>query len=291
MLVLSLIVLAVSLMLIFSQRLGIGIVRGNNNAGPGAGFLRNAGFIGVVVFFVMLATTVLYVINPGEVGVEVLFGSVQRFSENGLHVKNPLSNVYIFDIKTQREEQKSEGASQDLQLVVVESIVNYRLDASKIPTLYSKVGYDFVHKVIVPSIHECVKAAVALYRVEDIIVKRHEVKQKITEALKLKLENYYVILEDVNIMDIDFSPEFNKVVEEKQIEEQKIKTAEYRRQQAEQDKQRVILEGQGEAEKQRLLKVNTSKEVIDLKWIEKWDGKLPVTMLGSNSVPMVNLGK
>ncbi|MGE5607399.1 MAG: prohibitin family protein [Bacteroidota bacterium] len=253
--------------------------------------LRYAGIGGIIIFIVISLTTMFYVINPGEVGVEVLFGSVQRYAENGLHFKNPLSSVIVFDIKTQREAQRSEGASQDLQLVIVESVVNYHLDSSKIPELYSKIGRDFVHKVIIPAIQECTKAATAKYKVEEVIVKRHEVKQLIFDSLKSKLANYYIVLEDVNIQDIDFSPEFNRVVEEKQIEEQKIKTAQYRREQAEQDKERTILEAQAEAEKQRLLKVNTSKEVVELKWIEKWDGKLPQTILGDNSVPMINLNK
>lgn len=262
----------------------------DQNSTP-ATIFRYLGIAGIVIFVAVSISTVFYVVNPGEVGVEVLFGSVQRYSENGLHLKNPLSSVVVFDIKTQREEQRSEGASQDLQLVIVESVINYHLDASKIPELYSQVGRDFARKVIIPSIQECIKAATAKYKVEEVIVKRHEVKQLIFESLKNKLSNYYIILEDVNIQDIDFSDEFNRVVEEKQIEEQKIKTAQYRREQAEQDKERTILEAQAEAEKQRLLKVNTSKEVVELKWIEKWDGKLPETILGDNSVPMINLNK
>lgn len=253
--------------------------------------LRYAGIGGIIIFVLIFLSTMFYVVNPGEVGVEVLFGSVQRYAENGLHFKNPLSSVVIFDIKTQREAQRSEGASMDLQLVIVESVINYHLDEAKLPELYSEVGRDFVHKVITPAVQECTKAATAKYKVEEVIVKRHEVKQLIFDSLQSKLANYYIVLEDVNIQDIDFSPEFNRVVEEKQIEEQKIKTAQYRREQAEQDKERTILEAQAEAEKQRLLKVNTSKEVVELKWIEKWDGKLPETILGDNSVPMINLNK
>lgn len=252
--------------------------------------VRLSGFALLALSAALFLFSMFYVVNPGEVGVEVLFGSVKRYTENGLHAKNPFADVIIFDIKTQREEQKSEGASQDLQLVIVESVINYHLDAAKLPELYSKVGRDFVYKVINPAVHESVKAAIARYKVEEVIVKRHEVKEMIVESLKTKLAGYYIVLEDVNIQDIDFSDEFNKVVEEKQIEEQKIKTAEYRRSQAEQDKLRVILEAQAEAEKQRLLKVNTSKEVVDLKWIEKWNGQLPTTVMG-NAVPMVNLGK
>jgi len=258
---------------------------------PAAGVKRQIAWGGFALALVLLAFSIIYIVNPGEVGVEVLFGTVQRFSENGLHIKNPLAEVLVFDVKTQRVQQHSDAASQDLQQVRIESVINYRLESSKIAELYTRVGYDYLNKVVLPSIQESTKAATALYKVEDVIVKRHEVKQRIMETLKAKLENYFIIIEDVHIQDISFSPEFNRVVEEKQIEEQKIKTAEYRRQQAEQEKERVILEAQAEGEKQRLLRLNTSREVVDLKWIEKWDGKLPETMLGGGSVPLVNLAR
>lgn len=277
-------------LLILAGIVALLIVR-SSSKGSGRNSLSLGGGVAIFIGILISLGSMLYIINPGEVGVEVLFGTVKKYSPSGMHLKNPFSSVHIFDIKTQREEIKAEGASQDLQLVIVESVVNYRLDPDRIPELFSRVGRDYVYKVLNPSINEAIKAAVAKHKVDEVIVKRHEVKDMIVGTLRSKLSNYYIVLEDVNIQDIDFSQEFNKVVEEKQIEEQKIKTAEYRRQQAEQEKLRVILEGQAEAEKQRLLKMSTSKEVVELKWIEKWDGKLPVTMLGPGSIPMVNVSK
>jgi regulator of protease activity HflC (stomatin/prohibitin superfamily) len=141
-----------------------------------------------------------------------------------------------------------------------------------------------MQKVVEPAIHQAVKAASAKFNVEEITVNRDGLKKFIEEELVIKLSNYYVVLQDVNLVDIDFSPEFNKVLEEKQIEQQKIKTAEYRKQQAEQEKQRVILEAQAEGEKQRLLRANTSSEVIQLKMIEKWDGHYPQVMAGNSGM-------
>jgi regulator of protease activity HflC (stomatin/prohibitin superfamily) len=286
--ILALVALIVSIVMFFQGR---SLLVQDGKGKPAADIKRQIAWGGLALAIVLLVLAAVYVVSPGEVGVEVLFGTVQRFSENGIHVKNPLAQVLIFDVKTQRVQQHSDAASQDLQQVKIESVVNYRLEATKIAELYTRVGYDYLNKVVLPSIQESAKAATALYKVEDVIVKRHEVKQRILETLKDKLVNYFIIIEDVLIQDISFSPEFNKVVEEKQIEEQKIKTAEYRRQQAEQEKERIILEAQAEGEKQRLLRVNTSREVVDLKWIEKWNGQLPQTMLGGNSVPLVNLAR
>lgn len=234
----------------------------------------------LAVLFLILSS--LYVVSPGEVGVEVLFGKIQKYSENGMRWKNPLASVEKFDIRTIRNDFKSEGMSRDMQLVIIESIINYRIDYTRIADLYTKVGRDYFNKVIVPSVEQTLKAVCSQYKVEEITVNRDAMKDRAEEVLSSKLSNYYIILQDLNLADIDFSPEFNKVVEEKQLEEQKIKTAEYRKKQAEQDKLTAILQAEAEAKKQSLLRDTTSPQVIELKRIEKWDGKYPVVMGGNN---------
>ena len=235
--------------------------------------------------------TTFYIVNPGEVAVEVLFGNIQGYRENGFHAKLPIADVHVFDIKTQKSHQECEAASSDLQIVKVVAVINYRLDSTKIAHLYQQVGRDYESKVVLPMIQECVKAGVSQYKVEDIIIKRMELKATIENLLKDRFTAYFITMEGVNLQNIDFSAEFNKVVELKQIAEQQIKTAEFNRQKAEKEKQTTILQAQAEAEKQRLLSVSTSKDVADLKWIEKWNGILPQMMGGNAMIPMVNFGK
>ena len=126
--------------------------------------------------------------------------------------------------------------------------------------------------------------------VENIIVERENLRAAIEENLRKKIEEYNIIIENVNIVDIQFTTEFNRVVEEKQIEEQKVKKIQYQRMQAEEEKKRVILLAEAEAQKQKLLRDSSNQTVINLKWIEKWDGHLPKYMLGdkSNSMIMLN---
>jgi len=119
-------------------------------------------------------------------------------------------------------------------------------------------------------------------------VKRAELKDAIEAALREKLKEYFVVIESVNLVNIDFTPEFNRVVEAKQIEEQKIKTAEYKKMQAAQNKEAVILEAEGESRRQELIRATVNPQIVSLEWIKKWDGKLPVTMLGDKTVMMLN---
>lgn len=246
--------------------------------------------LGAVLLALLLLNPVV-IIGAGERGVifSRFTGVQQRVMQEGLNFRVPLIEVVVkFDVKTQKLERISEGASKDLQAVNLRTVVNYHLDDAKVAKLFQEVGMDFERKVIQPSIEEAIKAGTALFPVENIITERPKLKAVITETLGKKLASYDIILEDVNLTDITFSEEFNRVVEQKQIEEQKIKTAEYQKKQAEQHKQRTILEAEAEAEKQRMIRLQVTKDIVALEWIKKWDGKLPETMLGENSVPMIN---
>lgn len=231
-----------------------------------------------------------FVVNPGVVAVTFsrLSGQTASYSQ-GLHLKLPLlTGVEKFDVQTQRVDIKSESASKDLQKVDVDVVLNYHLAYDKVNELYVKVGADYNGKIIEPAVHEAVKAAAAQLPVEEIIVKRETLRSMIEDSLRARVSGYNITLESVNLVNIGFDPEFNKVVEAKQIEEQKIKTAQYQRMQAEEKKKQTILEAEAQAASQQLMRQSVTKDIIALKWIEKWNGALPQTILGDKSVMMIS---
>ncbi|MFH1823689.1 MAG: prohibitin family protein [Candidatus Firestonebacteria bacterium] len=244
--------------------------------------------IGLIIFFGSW-----FIVEVGEVGVTFnQMTGVTKSNSQGFHLKMPLiESVTKFDVKTQKIEVRADGASKDIQTVVLDVVLNYHLEYEKVNELFTKVGDDYCDKVITPAISEMAKLALSLYPVEEIISKREELKEKIHKNLLERLAQYNIILENTNLTDIDFTKEFNDIVEKKQIEEQKIKTAEYQKKQAEQFKQKTILEAEGEARKQELIKQTVTDKIIDLEWIKKWDGRLPQTMLGDKTMFMVTPGK
>lgn len=227
----------------------------------------------------------IFIVGPGEVGVTFnrITGKTASYAQ-GTHFRLPIIHgVTKFDVKTQRIDIVASSASKDLQKVEMEVVVNTHLQYEKVNDLFIKVGKDYIEKVVHPTMNECVKAASAQFPVEDIIVKRDELKLQIEEALRQKLLAYNIVVENANLVNIKFDPEFEKIVEQKQIEEQKIKTAEYVKQQAEQNKLATIARAEGDARAQQLLRESVNEKTIAYKWIDKWDGKLPETMLGGNS--------
>lgn len=247
--------------------------------------------IGLAIFILgFFMFNPFFVVGAGQVGVTFnrINGNTRSYSQ-GMHFKIPFVQYAVkFDVKTRRLDILAEGASKDLQVVKIETVLNYHLKYDAVNELYVKVGKDYIEKVIEPAVNESVKYSISQYPVEQIIVEREKVKSSIEESLTKKLSEYNIILESLNLVDIDFTDEFNKVVEQKQIEEQKIKTAEYQRRQAEEYKKKTILEAEAEAQKQQLLKQTTSKEVIELKWIERWDGELPQIISGKDNILMIS---
>lgn len=238
------------------------------------------GIIAIASLIMFLIFDPFFTVGIGQVA--VIFNTLNgntRTVDQGLHVRIPIiDHVSKFDVRTAKVDYQPVGASKDLQEVKFEIALNYHLDYTKVNELYNRVGRDYLSKVVEPSILEVVKAAASRYPVEQLIVQREQLKQDMEKALQTKLTEYFIIVEAVSIIDIDFTDQFNKVVEEKQIEEQKIKTAEYRRKQAEEEKKTAILQAEAEARKQQLLQSSATKEIISLEWIRKWDGKLPTVI-------------
>lgn len=250
------------------------------------------GAAGLVVLIFLIANSPFFVVAPGQVGVTFnrISGGTKSHSQ-GTHFRIPfVEGLVKFDVKTQRHDVRAESASKDLQEVKVQTVVNYHLVYENVNELFVKVGIDFNDKVVDPAVNEAVKAATAQFPVEQIITQRQQLKEMIESSLAKKLDNYYIKLESVSLVNISFSEQFNHSVEQKQIEEQKIKTAEYQRLQAEENKKRTILEAEAEGEKQRLLKISITENIVALEWIKKWNGQLPQTMAGEKSVMMFSPG-
>ena len=246
----------------------------------------------VVVIAAFIGLSSFFVVEVGFVGVRIniLSGQTKSFPQ-GTYLNLPLIHQVVnYDVKTQKQEIEADSASKDLQTVRAKIVVNFRPIYDKVNDIHIKIGKDYFVKVIYPAIQEVSKTAISKLPVENIIVERENLRAAIEENLRKKIEEYNIIIENVNIVDIQFTAEFNRVVEEKQIEEQKVKKIQYQRMQAEEEKKKVILLAEAEAQKQKLLRDSSNQTVINLKWIEKWDGHLPQYMLGdkSNSMIMLN---
>jgi prohibitin 2 len=260
-----------------------------------------AGLAVVLILAGVLITSSVTTIDAGTRGVLKTFGEITGILDEGLHFRAPfITSVTIVEVRTQRYESNSTAASRDLQTVTTQLVINYRPDQGAVDTLVREIGVDYERRVVDPAIQEALKAVTARFTAEELITRRPEVSAQMEEVLRERLTPRGVIVESVSITDFNFSPEFARAIEAKQVAEQdalrasrELDRARIEAQQqvarAEAEAEARIQIAQAEAEALRLQREVISPELLQLRFIERWDGILPRFMGGeSGFIPLVN---
>ncbi|MEM1169195.1 MAG: prohibitin family protein [Cyanobacteria bacterium P01_H01_bin.35] len=242
------------------------------------------------------------IINPGQAGVLSILGKARDGALlEGIHFKPPLvSEVDIYDVTVQKFEVPGQSSTKDLQQLSASFAINFRLDPVRIVKIRREQGtlQNLVAKVIAPQTQESFKIAAARRTVEEAITKRVELKSDFDNALGSRLEKYGIIVLDTSVIDLTFSPEFARAVEDKQIAEQRAQRAVYIAEEAEQEAEAEINRAKGKAEAQKLLaetlKAQGGELVLQKEAIEAWKkggSQMPkVLILGSEksqNVPFI----
>lgn len=241
----------------------------------------------------ILALSSFVIINPGEAGVLSILGKAQDGALlEGVHFKPPIiSKVDIYDVTVQKFEVPAQSSTKDLQELSASFAINFRLDPTQVVNIRRTQGtlQNIVSKIIAPQTQESFKIAAARRTVEEAITKRNELKQDFDDALGARLEKYGILVLDTSVVDLTFSSEFSKAVEEKQIAEQRAQRAVYVAREAEQEAEATINRARGQAEAQRLLRETLTSELLQKQAIEKWDGKFPLVLGGSGALPFIDI--
>lgn len=234
----------------------------------------------------------LTIVNAGERGVLMLFGEVQKqILGEGIHLIIPFVNtIEKLTVRIQKEDIKTEASTKDLQEVFNEIALNWHLNPDKINLIYQKIGTEkeIIEAIINPAIEEIVKAVLAKYTAEEIIIKREQLKAEIDQLLTQRLNKYYLEIDDISIVHIDFSNRFIEAVEAKQIAEQEAKKAGFRVIKAQKDAEVNINLAKGEAEAHRILQESLTPEILKRQAITQWNGNLPLIM-GKDDIKFLNL--
>lgn len=242
----------------------------------------------IVLILLVTLLTSMRSVDTGRVGVVTQYGNVTgRELDEGLSWVLPwgLNNVTEYDVKTQKVDASAQAATKDLQDVNANIVLTYNLNRGKVSEVHQRVGKDFQKVEIDPQVQESFKAVAAQYTASELITRRAEVKQNVLENLKERIEkNGRYNLQDIAITEFTFSNEFNKAIEAVQIANQKIAQARQELETVRVEAEKQITEAEGRAEAQRLQQQTLTQEILMQEWIKKWDGKLPTTTMGEESI-------
>lgn len=245
-----------------------------------------------VAAMILLASSAA-VVPAGHTGVVVTLGKVsENTMSEGFHLKVPfVQTVEPVSNQIQVYEVDAPAVSKDLQTVSSTIAVNYRVQSSASASIYRNIGADYQSVVLMPAVQESVKSVTAQFTAEQLITERTTVGEAIKENLAAKVSEYGLQIEKFNIVNFDFSEEFNAAIEQKQVAEQNLLKTQTEQEQAiviaeaEAKKQviaaeaaakAIMAEAQAQADANELINNSLTELILQNKMLEQWDGQLPM---------------
>ena len=261
----------------------------------------------IAVVAVLLGIAILAsikIVPAGCTGVVTTFGEVSDTSlTEGLHFVIPFAQkVEIISNKIQIYEATADAVSNDMQAVNTKIAVNYRIRSEASANIYRDIGVDYKDVILMPTVQEGMKSVCAKYNAEQLITKRASVADEIKTELEAKVAGYGIEIEKFNIVNLDFSKEFNEAIEAKQVAEQnylKTKTeqnqaivvaeAEAKKKviAAEADAKAIKARADAQADANKTIAASLSPTLIQYQTIERWNGVLP--KVASSANPLISL--
>lgn len=178
----------------------------------------------------------------------------------GLNFNIPwFERPYIYDIRTRPCNLQTLTGSKDLQMVTIGVRLLHKPDPSKLVWIYQRLGKNYDERILPSLMNECAKAVVARYNANELLTKRDQVSADVRRELQDRSRLFNVILEDVAITHLSFSPEYSRAVEAKQVAQQEAERAKYIVIGAMQEKQTIITKAKGEAESAQLIGQSVKK--------------------------------
>jgi regulator of protease activity HflC (stomatin/prohibitin superfamily) len=274
----------------------------------------------VAVLVGLTALTILggswYTVDQGNRGVILRNGAITGVAEPGLDFKLPIiDKVVDIDVRSRAKIYENVMAySRDQQTAGMTLSVNYRVPMDAVVRVYEEYGSveNLAARLLDRQVMDESKNVFGRFNAATAIQERSRLVAEIQMAIQEAVQGP-ILIESVQIENIDFSDAYEQSIEQRMLAEVEVQRvqqnaerekvqaeikviqaqadADARVAQATAEAQAIKLRGNAEAEainaRGRALRDNPS--LIQLVQAERWDGKLPTTMVPDSAVPFVNV--
>lgn len=244
-------------------------------------------FFPTILFLFFVVVTIassVKVIPVGNVGIVYQFGDIIAQKNAGLQIVYPWRDVKLANIMNQKQIYPDLNCfSQETQDVFINLSLVFRVSPDIIQTLYRETGYNYIDVLISPKIYQITKDETVKFKAIEVAPNRENIRKAIRSRLQDELKPFSITIVDVLLENINFSEDFIKAINDKQVASQNalkelelVKATQYKAQQ-------VIEKAKGDAEANRLLSNSLTPQIIQYTMIQKLSDKIQVIMLPSSN--------
>ena len=257
-----------------------------------------------------------HTVEAGEIAVVKEMGKIIDTREAGTHFDFWMTRSYDkYDTKVRSVTSSATSYSNDKQTMELEMTIQYQVDESHVKDIALTYGSlnaleDRINSIVI----ERTKSVMSSYNADSIISERATVSAKVAEVVELAIgSQYYIDVTNVALTNIDFSDAYEASVEQSMIAKQEVEKAKAEAEkllveaqnkiaiaEAEANAKKALAQGEAEAVKIAAEAEANALATIQAAWdsidpevkeimlremaIEKWNGELPNTMVGSDFI-------
>jgi regulator of protease activity HflC (stomatin/prohibitin superfamily) len=238
--------------------------------------------IGVVV--IALVVQSLVTVQAGTVGVVKRLGAVRQEFAPGLHMIIPfIDRVVIFPTlkKTYEASDTPQSSQADYPDIIVSALTSdgqqiklgitarFMIQPGKAAWILQNLGSEreYVEKVVKTEIRGSGRRVPTRFASYDLYTKKsYEAQQALFDEIAPKFQANGLVLDEIVIRNITFTPEYAKTLEEKQIQLENITTEKNKLEQAKIRKEQQIVIAEGDAKSIEIRQAALSKNPTIIQW-------------------------
>lgn len=272
-----------------------------------------SGVIGIIMLCIFFGSW--YTVDETERGVLLRNGALVGVVEPGLSFKTPfVESVKFISVQSQATSyQGVQAYSKDQQTAVLNVSVSWHVPAGEVAKVYTQYQdlEGLVARLISRQVGTQVENVFGGYNAVTAVQQRGKFVADVSRAIKEAIKGP-VVIDSVQVENIDFSDDYEKSIALRMKAEVEVKTreqmlateqvqaqirvtqaqaeADSKVAQAKADAEATRLRGEAEADaiKARAQALASNQNLVELTKAERWDGKLPTTVLPNGALPFID---